>query len=64
MKNNDHQHIQEARAHKMHRSMPTDILVIPQIAARNAEKRAAQPRRKRRVNYTKKIMNDGFIFTV
>lgn len=63
MKNNDQQEIREARAHKMHRSLPTDILVIPEIVDRNTE-RLAQRKRKRRINYVKKIANDPFIFNV
>lgn len=61
MKDNDHKEIREARANKLHKTMPTDILVIPEVVQQNQQK--IMPRRRRR-NYEKKIMNDTFIFTV
>lgn len=61
MKNNDHNEIREARSNKLHKAMPTDILVIPEIVQQNQQKLAQRPRRRRRIDYAKKIMNDNFI---
>lgn len=64
MKNNEQNEIKEARAGKLHKVMPTDILVTPRVVEVNQESLAQRPRRKRRTNYAKKILNDPFIFTV
>ena len=64
MKNNDNTEIRDAREQKLQRALPTDILVIPKVVERNSEKLAMQPKRKRRTNYVKKILNDPFIFNV
>jgi hypothetical protein len=61
---NDHrakQSINQAREHKVHKAMPTDILRIPEVVEGNMQRIASQPRRRRRVNYEKKIMMDDFI---
>jgi hypothetical protein len=64
MKNDLNHQIQQAREVKNHKVMPTDILVIPEIVRQNQEKLAQKPRRKRRIDYAKKIMNDSFIMNV
>lgn len=67
MKNNQNTTINQARSHRQGRAVAvevahTDILVIPSVVEANAQRIAMQPqRRKRRVNYMKKIMNDPFI---
>ena len=62
MKNNNDISIREGRATRLHRTMHTDILVIPKVVAANMERVANRPpRRKRRTNYVKKIQNDDFI---
>jgi hypothetical protein len=48
----------------MHKAAATDILVIPEVVQNNQQRLTAKPRRKRRTNYAKKIMNDPFIFNV
>ena len=62
MKNNDHTEIREARTIRVHKAMPTDLLVVSRIVQENME-RISQPKppRKRRINYAKKIENDPFI---
>lgn len=42
----------------------TDILVIPHFAQSNMDRLSQQPRRKRRINYVKKIQNDSFLMKV
>ena len=65
MKNNNQNHqIKEARSSRLRKAAATDILVIPEIVESNHARLAQKPRRKRRTNYTKKIMNDPFIFNV
>jgi hypothetical protein len=65
MKNNDQYHeIRKARAGKMHKAMPTDVLVVPRVAEQNHARLAERPKRKRRINYAKKIMNDDFIMNL
>lgn len=64
MKNNNQNDIRQGRANKSHKTMPTDVLVVPEVAQQNYEKLAQRPRRKRRTNYAKKIMNDEFLFNV
>ncbi len=53
-----------ARASQTHKAAATDILVIPEVVQNNQQRLANKPRRKRRTNYAKKIMNDPFIFNV
>lgn len=64
MKNNDNNEIKQGRAQRLQRALPTDILVIPKIVEQNHARLAQRPRRKRRINYAKKISNDEFIFNV
>lgn len=67
MKNNDNHQIRQARNHRQGRAVAveyahTDIIVIPRVVEDNMRRIAAQPaRRKRRINYMKKIMNDPSI---
>lgn len=61
MKNNDNQYIREARTIRVHKAMPTDLLVVPSIVENNKERLSKRSPRKRRINYAKKIMNDEFI---
>ena len=61
MKNNKDYNIREARTNRVHKAMPTDILVVPRIVEDNKERLAQRPRRKRRIDYAKKILNDDFI---
>jgi len=56
--NNQHHQIRQARADKLHKA----VLVQAEVA-QNTEPIQVR-RRRRRVNYAKKIMNDPFIFTV
>lgn len=64
MKNNNINDIKEGRSQKLQRARPTDILVIPKVVEQNHARLAERPRRKRRTNYVKKILNDPFIFNV
>jgi len=64
MKNGDSQNIKQARMARSHKAALTDILVNPEVVQINMRHMNQQPRRKRRVNYVKKIMNDPFIFSV
>lgn len=62
--NNDQQHeIRKARMNKVHR-VNTDVLVNPAVIERNAIKLANRGPRKRKINYSKKILNDSFIQNV
>jgi len=65
MKNNDlqHQAIHQARQHSVRR-ISTDILVNPQVVQQNMSKLSSRPRKKRQINYAKKIQNDDFLMTV
>ena len=64
MKNN-HQDITPKIVGQNHRSASTDILVSAPIVERNRQRLVEQPRRKRRqINYAKKISNDAFIFNL
>lgn len=65
MKNNNQNEIKNARDHRSDKAVvSTDILVIPQVVEGNLQRLNEKPRRKRRTNYVKKIMNDPFIFNV
>jgi hypothetical protein len=65
MKNNNDISIREARATKLHRTMHTDILVIPEVTAANMQRVANRPPRpKRRRNWAKKIQNDNFLMNL
>lgn len=62
--NNDQQYeIRKARQANMH-AVSTDMIVNPQVVALNSVKLSQHTRRKRRINYAKKILNDDFIFNV
>ena len=61
MKNDNNHQIRQGRETVNHKAMPTDMLVIPRVVRNNQERLAGQPRRKRRRNYIKKIMNDSFV---
>lgn len=65
MKNNNEQQyeIRRARQQVVH-AVATDVIVNPRIVEHNMAKLANRPRRKRRINYAKKISNDSFIFNV
>lgn len=62
MKNNNQDAPKTARSMRNHKAATTDILVIPEVVQNNHQRLAQKPRRKRRTNYAKKIMNDPFIF--
>lgn len=64
MKNNNQDTPKAARSTRLHKAVATDILVIPEVVQNNQQRLAQKPRRKRRTNYAKKIMNDPFIFNV
>lgn len=64
MKNNNQDAPKMARSPRLHKAATTDILVIPEVVQDNQQRLAQKPRRKRRTNYAKKIMNDPFIFNV
>lgn len=63
--NNDHNsEIRKARATTMHRAN-TDILLNPVVVEQNANKLSSRPpRRKRKTNYEKKILNNPLIFDI
>ncbi len=64
MKNNNDQQseIRKARATTIHRAT-TDILINPVVVEQNQGKLANHPpRRKRKTNYEKKILNNPLIF--
>ena len=65
MKNNsdEYQAIQTARQSQVH-AVNTDGLVNPQVIAQNYAKMNHRTRKKRRINYEKKILNDPDIFNV
>lgn len=69
MKNNNDHQIKQARDHRQARAVrveyaPTDIVVVPKVVESNTRRIATNPpRRRRRVDYTKKIMNDPFILS-
>lgn len=64
MKNNNDHEIIRARGTNIHRAMPTDILRSPVVIQNNQRRLTSQPKRKRRRDYIKKIMNDPYIFLV
>ena len=62
MKNDNSQQIDQARNSKLHKTAHTDILVIPEVAESNMRRIFENPpRRRRRINYAKKILNDDFL---
>jgi len=62
MKNDNSHQIQQARRHISHKAVHTDILVVPEVVEHNMRRIAeSPPRRRRRINYVKKIMNDDFL---
>lgn len=62
MKNDNSHQIKQARSSKSYKSAHTDILLIPEVVEGNMKRIAANPpRRRRRIDYAKKIMNDPFI---
>ncbi len=64
MKNNNNNDIKKGRSNQLQRTASTDILVNPDVVQFNQRRLAAQPKRKRRRNYIKKITNDPFVFNV
>lgn len=48
---------------RYHTIAQTDILVIPEVVARNRQKLTEFKPRKRRRDYAKKILNDPFIMS-
>ncbi len=61
MKQDNQQHqIEQARNPRTAKAS-TDILVMPEVVQQNQQRLAGKPRRKRRIDYAKKIMNDPFI---
>lgn len=64
MKNGNTHDIDQGRQHKLHKAARTDILVIPEVVEENKKRLADRPRRRRRIDYAKKIMNDPFIMSV
>ncbi|MES2970920.1 MAG: hypothetical protein V4702_01190 [Patescibacteria group bacterium] len=64
MKNNNGHEIKQARASRLHKAVTTDILVMPAVVQSNQRRLSSQPKRKRRRDYAKKIMNDPFVFNV
>lgn len=64
MKNNNNNDIDQSRTNKLHQGANTDILVIPEVVRENQQRLANQPKRKRRRNYAKKIMNDAFLMSI
>lgn len=62
MKNDNSHQIKQARSTKVYKTAHTDILVIPEVVQSNMRRIAENPpRRRRRINYAKKIMNDDFL---
>ncbi len=62
MKNDNTHQVKLARIRKSHKAAYTDILVIPEVVEDNMRRIADNPpRRRRRINYAKKIMNDTFL---
>lgn len=64
MKNNNDNDIKQARMHKLSRALTTDILIMPEVVRNNERRLASQPKRRRRRDYAKKIMNDPFIMNI
>lgn len=52
------------RNERHYKVLRADILVNPEIVQANEVRLSQQPKRKRRINYAKKISNDPFIFNV
>ncbi len=64
MKNDKHSLAKQGREAKQHKAVMIDVLVSPDVVREDKTQVSVQPRRKRRTNYVKKIMNDPFIFNV
>lgn len=64
MKNNNQNEIRQGRAQKLHKAMATDILVVSKASQNTVGNQAQPQRRRRRIDYAKKIMNDPFIFQI
>lgn len=59
--NNDYQIRKESQSHQQ--QMVTDMLVISRVVEENHRKlEIRRPRKKRTIDYAKKIQNDDFIF--
>lgn len=52
------------RSERHYKVLRADILVNQDVIRYNQERQATQPKRKRNINYAKKIMNDPFIFNI
>lgn len=64
MKNDNNHHIRQARQQSSHKVRATDILVNQEVVRSNQARLVNPPRRKRHINYAKKIQNDPFIFSI
>lgn len=64
MKNDRRNYTSQGRSEPTYKTLHTDVLVVPEVVERNKAQLSKRPKRKRRINYEKKIMNDSFIFTV
>jgi len=53
-----------SRSERHYKVLRADVLVNPDVIKYNQSQRAAMPKRKRNINYAKKIMNDPFVFNV
>jgi hypothetical protein len=49
------------RSERHYKVLRADILVHPDVVQNNQGRLGRQPKRKRRINYEKKILNDSFI---
>ncbi len=61
MKNDTHNQIKQGRETATHKALSTDMLIIPEVVRHNQAKLAHRPRRRRRIDYAKKISNDSLI---
>lgn len=61
MKNDNNHQIKQGREQQLNKAAYSDVLVIPEVVEENIRRLSEQPKRKRRINYAKKIMNDPFI---
>lgn len=52
------------RSERHYKVLRADILVNPDVIQNNMSRLGPQPKRKRRINYEKKIQNDSFLFNV
>ena len=53
-----------SRSERHYKVLRADILVNQDVIKYNQERQAVHPKRKRNINYAKKIMNDPFVFNV